>query len=132
MADARQTVVTAKAVGSKNNRKELPMERLESDVPVNALRVRDDVPEASVTGGYNTKVSDNVYYGDFGSWDRIPFSVEVFSSVTLRCDQTVESITMAQECARDLAFAAAQNARLAGVVSLVADIKERLFPGLFA
>jgi len=95
--------------------------------------VRIDTPEsqvASVTCGFTRKVSDAAYWGD-GTWDKIPWSVEAFSSVTLKCEQTESSLDAARERALNIAWEASQENIGHAIVSHVDDIKTRLFPHLF-
>ena len=92
--------------------------------------VTDDTGPASVTCGLTRKVSDAVYWGD-GTWDKIPFSVEVFTSVTLSCGQTTEELTSAKERAYEIAWETSEENMGHAVVSHVEDIKGRLFKHLF-
>ena len=86
---------------------------------------------ANVAMSVNSKISDSVYWGD-GAWDKIPFSVEVFSSVSLCCGQSEKEIKRAQEIAYDLAWEASREALGTSFQRHVTDIRERLFPELFS
>ena len=92
--------------------------------------VTDGSGTGSVTCGLTRKVSDSVYWGD-GTWDKIPFSVEVFTSVTLSCGQTEEELTSAKERAYEIAWETSEENMGHAVVSHVEDIKGRLFKHLF-
>ena len=85
---------------------------------------------ASVTCGITRKVSDSVYWGD-GTWDKIPYSVEVACTVTLHCFQSQAAIESTQERAHKIAWTASQDQLASSVVGHVTDIKERLYKHLF-
>jgi hypothetical protein len=85
---------------------------------------------AEVAQSVSMKVSDSVFWGE-GTWDKIPFSVEVFSSVKLKCVQNAEKIGMAQELAHDMAVAGARAHMGSALGSHIQNIKDNLFPGYF-
>lgn len=86
--------------------------------------------EAGVTASVSTKVSDAVYWGE-GTWDKIPYTVEIFSSVSLKCDQDVEAIMTAHSMAYDMAWHASRAHIVKARNGHVLDIRDRLFPELF-
>ena len=85
---------------------------------------------AKVTSSVSTKVSDAVYWGK-GQWDKIPYSVEIFSSVSLECDQNAEAVQTAQEVAYDLAWEHARAMIGRTVVGHATNIQKNLYPELF-
>ena len=106
--------------------------RLEEEIPVSGLlRDLEGNAEASVTSSISTKVSDAVHWGG-GTWDKIPYSVEVFTSVTVGCAQQADAIQMAQRMAHDLAWQASRESIGKSVVGHAMDIKDRLFPHMFS
>lgn len=121
---------TVKSWGTKDNIQSED-ERMEEQVPVKSLVTGDPVAAASVTASVATKMSDAVYYPPNGTWDKIPFSVEIFSSVTLKCDQDDETIRSAHEMAYDLAWNSSREHILKAVAGHQVDIKQRLCPGYF-
>ena len=117
-------ITTVKTYGFKNDLKEKSV-RMEQQVPVESL-VTNDCEVVSVTASVSTKLSDAVHYDPYGTWDKIPFSVEVFSSVTLQCDQDAEKIRAAHEMAYDLAWGASRKHIYKAVAGHTVDIKKRL------
>ena len=103
---------------------------MEQQIPIDSLWTDESLPEASVTASVATKVSDAVYYGS-GEWDKIPFHVEIFSSVPLKCSQEEGSIRKAHNCAYDLAWEASREHIIKAVAGHMIDIKERLCSGSF-
>ena len=101
--------------------------RMEERIPVEDLVVQGT---ASVTSSVNTKVSESEYYGK-GTWDKVPYSVDVFSSVTLSCEQNEESIRAAQRVAYDLAWQASRSHIHEAIAGHAIDIRTRLYAGLF-
>tara|TARA_B100001250_G_scaffold262483_1_gene226150 strand:- start:125 stop:550 length:426 start_codon:yes stop_codon:yes gene_type:complete len=85
---------------------------------------------AEVVQSVSTKISDSVYWGE-GTWDKIPFSVEVFSSVKLQCNQDPETIAIAQEIAHDIATSGARSYMSSALGKHIQNIKLNLFPGYF-
>ena len=85
---------------------------------------------SSVTSSVSTKMSDAVYWGK-GTWDKIPFSVEVFTSVTLQCPQEEDCIKMANSCAYDLAWKASRENIGRATSGHINDIQTRLCKGYF-
>jgi len=122
---------TVKSWGSKENLQSED-ERMEEQIPVTSLVSTDtDATVASVTASVATKMSDAVYYPPKGTWDKIPFSVEIFSSVTLKCDQNEESIRTAHSMAYDLAWDSSREHIMKAVAGHAVDIKTRLCAGYF-
>ena len=85
---------------------------------------------SSVTSSVSTKISDAVYWGQ-GTWDKIPFSVEVFTSVTLQCPQEEDSIKMANDYAYDMAWEASRKNIGRATSGHIDDIQTRLCKGYF-
>ena len=104
--------------------------RMEEKIEVRGLRTSEDIPEARVTQAVSTKVSDAVYYGE-GTWDKIPYTVEVFSSVSLVCDQTPESMLEAQNRAHQMAFESSHERLQSTLVGHVSNMRSNLYAGYF-
>lgn len=85
---------------------------------------------ARICMGVTTKVSDAAYYGK-GTWDKIPYSVEVHSSVSLACDPDEQSIRMAQNVAHDLAWEASRESIGESLIGHDEDIRTRLYVSYF-
>jgi len=128
-AHASRTVHIRKSWKDANFEEKDMAERIEEQVPVTSL-VSGDGDTATVTASVATKVSDAVRYGD-GQWDKVPYGVEVFSSVTLRCDQDEDSIRTGHEMAYDLAWESSRDHLGKALLGHVSDIQERLFKGRF-
>jgi hypothetical protein len=128
-AFASLRLAIVKTWGAKNNLRSKD-ERMEKQLPIDSLREDGEAFEASVTASVSTKISDAVFYGA-GDWDKIPFSVEVFSSVTLKCDQNDETVRAAHNMAYDLAWDASREHIMKAVAGHMIDIKERLCSGSF-
>ena len=92
--------------------------------------IAEGYEDAAVTASVSTKVSDAVYWGE-GTWDKIPYSVEIFSSVTLKCNQDPETIKLAHNLAYDMAWDASREHILKARNGHVMDIRNRLYPELF-
>ena len=117
--------------GPRRADKEYEMvKRLEDSIPVKDLIDDRGVADAAVTASINTKISDSVHY-DEGTWDKIPYSVEVFASVTLQCDQNADTITAAHNMAYDLAWNASRKHMGQALVGHIEDIRERLYQERF-
>ena len=129
-AYASLAVTVFKSAGEKETMKQ-SVERFESEQLV-MEDIYSDYPlkTAEVVQSVSTKVSDSVYWGE-GTWDKIPFSVEVFSSVKLKCSQSAEKIGIAQRLAHDMAVAGAREHIANALGSHVQNIKETLFSGYF-
>lgn len=104
-------------------------QRIEERVPVTGL-VTGDADTAKVTQAVSTKISDALYYGD-GKWDKIPYTVEVFSSVTVTCDQSEEKITMAQGVAHQMAFESSQLRMRSALIEHVSNMRNKIFRSMF-
>lgn len=85
---------------------------------------------ASRTMGVNAKVSDAVYWGK-GTWDKIPYSVEVVSSTTLQCDQDVDSLKEAEDAAFALSLYAVDTRMLDAIRAIEDAIMTKYYAGLF-
>jgi hypothetical protein len=128
---ASRTTTIRKAYKDADFEEKDMTERIEEQVPINSLVDEEGEEEtASVTASVSTKVSDAVRYGD-GTWDKVPYSVEVFSSVTLTCDQTEPAVRAGHSMAYDLAWAASRHHIGDALLGHVNDIQNRLFKGRF-
>ena len=79
------------------------MHNIQIQAPVDAL-VTGAGPVVTVERGRTERISHAEYYGS-GTWDKIPFTVEVHASVTLQCDQTAEKMMQAHGMADDICAA---------------------------
>ncbi len=68
-----------------------------------ALLPPEGAKGATVTRSFSAKVGSNLYYGT-GTWDRIAWTVDTFTSVTLQCRQDEASIAEATAHAEQLAW----------------------------
>ena len=117
--------------GPGKKEKEYEMtKRLEERIPVRSLVEDETASDAAVTASVSTKVSDSVHYSE-GTWDKIPYSIEVFSSVTLQCDQDADTIMAAHNMAYDLAWKASRKHMGNSLMGHVTDIQERLYEERF-
>ena len=103
---------------------------MEERFPVEGLRTDTEVSEARVTQAVSTKVSDAVYYGS-GTWDKVPYTVEVFSSVSLVCDQQAEKVLEAQNIAYQLAFERSHESIQKALMGHVHNMTINLYSGYF-
>ena len=115
---------------SKKDKEYEMAERLEERIPVRNLVNDRKASDAAVTASVSTKVSDSVHYAE-GTWDKIPYSVEVFSSVTLQCDQDADTIRAAHNMAYDLAWDASREHLGKAMMGHVTDIRTRLYEERF-
>ena len=106
------------------------MHNAQINVPIDAL-VTGGAPVASVTRGRTSRVSHAEFYGQ-GTWDKIPYTVETYASVTLQCDQTPEKITQAQNMADDICAASINRGMERALVESSMSIREKFYPDLFA
>lgn len=122
--EALLTTTTVKSTDDKSTN-----QRVEERLPVTGLTT--DVDEKSkVTQAVSTKISDALYYGD-GKWDKIPYTVEVFSSVTVTCDQSEEKIALAQRVAHQMAFESSQLRMRSALIEHVSDMRNNIFRSMF-
>lgn len=103
---------------------------MEESKELSGLRTDESDQEARVTQAVSTKVSDAVYYGS-GTWDKVPYGVEVFSSVSLVCDQEEGKLQMAQNLAHQMAFESSHERLQTSLVGLVNNIRNNLYSGYF-
>lgn len=89
-----------------------------------------DGPRARVTKGRSVSVSDSAQWGP-GTFDKINYKVEVFSNVSLECDQDNQTIRRAQNIAYALAWEAGQRHIQHAVISHDDDIRKVLYAGYF-
>lgn len=85
---------------------------------------------ARVNMSVSTKVSDAAHYGP-GTWDKVPYSVEVHCSVSLPCDPTEEAIQTAQNVAQELAWEASRSCIGDALIGHDEDIRTRLYRAYF-
>ncbi len=85
---------------------------------------------ARVNMSVSTKVSDAAHYGP-GTWDKIPYGVEVHCSVSLPCDPTEEAIQTAQNVAQELAWEASRACIGDALIGHDDDIRTRLYRAYF-
>ena len=95
-----------------------------------ALCTQPDGPRSRVTMGVNTKISDSIKWGP-DTYDKINYTVEIFATVSVECDQANDSIREAQNIAYDLAWDASRRSIQNAVVGHYEDIRNRLFSGYF-
>lgn len=88
-----------------------------------------DAP-VTVTERVTRKVSHQAFWGD-GNFDKVNYSAEVSSSVTLRCEQDQEAVRLAQALAYELAWESVENALQPAVVAHEHAIRNVMFPQLF-
>lgn len=103
---------------------------MESKKEVGGLLTVPVEQAARINMSVATKVSDAAYYGT-GTWDKIPYSVEVHCSVSLPCDPTEEAIKSAQEAAHDLAWEASRDSIGKALIGHDEDIRTRLYAAYF-
>lgn len=117
------TIVKQSGESQNDNR------RMEERFPVEGL-VTDASETAKITQAVSAKISDALYYGD-GKWDKIPYTVEVFSSVTLHSDQSEESLLKAQNIAHQMAFESAQERLKSALMGHVSNMRNNLYRSMF-
>lgn len=122
-------VVLTKTVGHKDtSTSTVETRNMQEDVL--GLRTNSEVPEARVSMEARVKVSDSVLYGE-GTWDKIPYSVEVTATVSLACDQDPGFIAEAQQIAKNMAIDAVAEASQEALATHIMNIKDNLYPGMF-
>ena len=126
---AAVSVEILKTVGPKESFTQTHEEKSMSK-DVFGLRTSEDVPEAEVSISVTAQVSEKVIY-DTGTWDFIPFKVEVTASVSVKCDQDPDQITAAQEVAKEMALDNVFETSKEALASHIMNIRENLFPGKF-
>lgn len=105
-------------------------EKMEDTIALSeSLRTKEG-PKARVTMSVSAKVSDAAQWGP-GTWDKINYTVDVFASVTVECDQDNQQIRRAQNIAYDLAWEANRRHIEHAIVSHDADIRNHLYSGYF-
>jgi len=85
---------------------------------------------AKVTMGHSGKAAEALYWGS-DEWDKVPYTMEVWGSVTLECTQTEEAIVEAQNLAADLAWEGVEvhmRAKLPLLEKVIVGIYPDLFP----
>lgn len=103
--------------------------RLEERFPVKGL-VTNSEETSKVTQAVSTKINDALYYGD-GTWDKILYTVEVFSSVTVSCDQTAEKVAMAQNLAHQMAFESSRTRMKTALMEHVSHMRNDIYRSMF-
>ncbi len=129
MSEGRLVSTIRLTHGSKDNEKSKGY-RMEETFPIKGLRTDTVEEEVRVTQAVSTKVSDAVYYGE-GTWDKIPYAVEIFSSVSVVCDQTPEKVLEAQNVAHQMAFESSHGALQKALIGHVNNIQTNLYSGYF-
>lgn len=98
--------------------------------PVEALHPSEGEPAANVSQSVSVKVSEAVRWGP-GTWDKIPYSVEVHSFVSLPCKANIEQVTSAQDLAMQLAWQGAYKGLESALAEHVLGI-QRLYSVYFS
>lgn len=121
------TTIVRSSTDPKSGQEKQSMDRTESrnELIGQLLSVPAD-QAARVNISLSTKISDAAYYGA-GTWDKIPYSVEVHSSVSLPCNPDEVSIQTAQNVAHELAWEAARESIGRTLLSHDEDIRTRLY-----
>lgn len=127
-ATASVSVITTTSHGDKDNMKQ-ETKRSEMDLMIEELSPKAGEVEAEVTQGVTLKISHSEQYGN-GTWDKIPYSIEVSSSVSLKCSQNEDDITIAANVAHDIAREKAIEFTNTTLVKHTENIRE-LYSGLF-
>ena len=127
---ATVSVLVLKTVGPKESFTQSQEEKSMSRDAF-GLRTTEEVPEAEVGISVTAQVSEKVIY-DTGTWDFIPFKIEVSASVSVKCDQTPDKITAAQEVAKEMALDTVFETSKEALASHIMNIRENLFPGKFS
>ena len=86
-------------------------------------------PKATVMMGHKAKVSEALYWGS-SDWDKVPYALDVWGTVTLDCKQDAESITTAQNLAAQLSWEATMQ-HMRAKMPLLEEAVKLLFPSLF-
>lgn len=89
-----------------------------------------DEPTASAVQGVSMKASHSLHYGQ-GTWDKVPYSIEVFSGVSVPCQADAESIVTATNMANQLAVETAVEYLATAKDQLEYAIATRLYKELF-
>jgi len=99
------------------------------DYPLALLSRDPETAPAAVTVSLDGKVSDHLYWGP-NTFDRVSYSVSVFCSVRLACDQGVEAIRTATGIAHGLAWEGVSRGLRRALADHTAQIRE-LYPDYF-
>lgn len=99
------------------------------EIPIDSL-VTEGHPVAQVSESVMRKVSDAEKWGS-GTWDKIPWTVSVHSSVTLNVDQEHKSVRRAQNMAYELAWSSTRRHMAKAIIEHAKFLREELYPGLF-
>lgn len=86
--------------------------------------------ETSVTGSTSAKVSHAEYWGK-GTWDKVPYSVEVFTSVTVKCDQEAGAMNAALNLAHEMSIVKTKEVMPGAIGAHVMNIREEIYPEVF-
>ena len=111
-----------------------PAAQLKTTVETPVLDVADDPivllgrdGKASVTISIDAKISEHMYWGT-NTFDRVPYTVGTFCSITLPCEATTDKINEAKQLAQQHAFEGAHAALNYALPKHVAHIAQ-LYPG---
>ena len=99
------------------------------DIGEETLLVKKD-KGMEVKIGIGKKVSDSTYWGS-GTWDKVPYSVEVYVEVKMRCEQNSEEFKNTSEIAASLAQKHSRDVLEKSVLAHVNQIETVLYKELF-
>lgn len=86
-------------------------------------------PCASTTVSASARASDHVYWGS-NTFDRVPYTVDVFCSVTLQCQQSEEALRRTKDVALRIAMDGILD-NMPKVAGAVEDVVRASFPEHF-
>lgn len=86
-------------------------------------------PRAVVMMGHKAKASEALYWGP-SDWDKVPYALDVWGTVTMECKQDAESILAAQNLAAELSWQAVMQHKRAKM-PLLEEAVMLMFPDLF-
>jgi len=130
-ANLSVTVVrTADKPGNEKGEGPMTQKTYEDTIALSQELRKDSGPRARITMSRSAKVTDAVQWGP-GTFDKINYTVDVFASVSLECDQDNQTIRTAQNIAYALAWEASRKHLQHAVVSHYDDIRNVLYSGYF-
>lgn len=137
-ADRGKSVVSVRVtaeVGAKGEEVTLKIDDWKEEMTIEALAKAAEESgtrsTASLSIGVNVELSSYEQWGP-GTWDRIPYKIASFASITAKCPQTDEDLQVANAIMYDTAWLFA-NKNLAASISRVGSaIREKLYPALFS
>ena len=98
------------------------------DIGKGTLVKKDTGMEVKI--GIGKKVSDSTYWGT-GTWDKVPYSVEVYVEVKMQCEQNSEEFKKTSELAANLAQKHSKAVLEKSVLEHVNQIETVLYKELF-